>query len=242
MKFERKSFIDIHTHILPGLDDGAKDMDESLELARCYQRAGITKVVATPHFLPGTSWSAGREKVLETVAALQEQLDGLSIDLQILPGMEVGYHKKMADRIGAGLLLPLGDSEYYLIEPSFHGDQDIFLDHLGGMLREGHKLIVAHPERIEGLQQTDRLIKLVEHGLLLQINAGSLLGGFGRKSLQVARDLFSRGCGHFIASDTHDTRKRPPLGEQAFEKLLAIEDGASMLATGNMNLTRIFPS
>ncbi len=242
MKFERKSFIDIHTHILPGLDDGAKDMAESLELARCYQQAGVKKVVATPHFLPGTSWSAGREKVLDTVQALQAQLDGLSMDLEIIPGMEIGYHKKMADRIAAGLLLPLGESDYYLIEPSFHGDQDIFLDHLSGILREGHKLIVAHPERIEGLQQTDRLIKLVEHGLLLQINAGSLLGSFGRKSQDVARELFSKGCGHFIASDTHDTRKRPPFDEHVFEKLLAIHDGPSMLAACNANLNRIFPN
>ncbi len=241
MKFQLDSFIDIHTHILPGLDDGAKDMQESIELARLFESSGVKKVVATPHFLPGTAWAFTKEKVLESVESLQTSLDSEGIDLKIFPGMEIGFHKKMADRILNDNLLPLGDSQYYLVEPSFHGEQDIFIEQLASLLNQNQKLIVAHPERIEGFKKNlDTLEKLVDKGLRIQVNGGSLLGKFGKRSKSMARELQKRNCIHFIASDTHDCHRRSPLTPAEWEELQTDPEGTALLASCKENLTRIF--
>ena len=105
-----RDFIDIHTHILPGIDDGPKDMSDSITLAREYERAGITKVFATPHFMPGTAWSADKETVLQLIDKLQTALDAEQVNLHIVPGMEIGFHKMMVERILSGQLLALGNS------------------------------------------------------------------------------------------------------------------------------------
>lgn len=239
MRFDLTSFVDIHCHILPGLDDGAKNIQESIELARLFEQSGITTVVATPHFLPGTSWAASKEVVLETVQILQTKLDSEEIVLKILPGMEIGFHKKLPERLLSGALLPLGDSGYYLIEPSFHGEQDIFLEQLAFLLKQGQKLIVAHPERVDGFHKLDLLEKLVDQGLLIQVNAGSLLGKFGRKSKSIATELKKRNCIHFIASDAHDCNRRTPLTRVEWEKLADDEGGEAMLAACNENISAL---
>jgi protein-tyrosine phosphatase len=245
MGFQLTSYIDIHTHILPGLDDGAKDIKESIALARLFQQSGITKVVATPHFLPATSWSATKEMVLESVQTVQTSLDNEGIELKILPGMEIGFHKKLAERILANSLLPLGESGYYLIEPSFHGEQDIFLEQLSSLLKQGKKMVVAHPERVDGFEKIDAfegLAGLVGRGLLIQVNGGSLLGKFGKKSKSMAKELQKRNCIHFVASDAHDCNRRTPLDSTDWENLAAIEGGEALLAACNENVTKVFSS
>ncbi len=159
MAVQIKDFIDIHCHILPGLDDGAKDMAESLEIARCYERTGIKKVIATPHFLPGTAWAAEKEIVKQSVQELQASLDRNNIDLQVLPGMEIAFHKRLEERMRTNSFLPLGESGYYLIEPSFHGEQDSLLENLKSLLKMGQKLILAHPERIDRLHNRLDVLK-----------------------------------------------------------------------------------
>lgn len=241
MSFEISKFIDIHTHILPGIDDGSPSYEESVALARCYVNVGIKKVVATPHFIPGTAWATPVDKVLELVDALQNSLDTEGIDLEILPGMEIAFHKKLADRIEKGLVLPLGDSEYYLIEPSFNGEQDSLLAALSSLLKRGYKIILAHPERIDGLRgKIENIRLLVEKGLLIQINAGSLLGYFGRSAKELAQSLWERDCFHLIASDTHDMNKRRPLGKDEWNTLLADTVTNEMLQKCNTTLAQLF--
>ena len=193
MIFNLNKFIDIHTHILPGLDDGPQDMAGSMALARCYEKVGITTVVATPHFLPGTAWAATKERVLDAVQALQDNLDKANIDLRVVPGMEIAYHKKLEERILAGSVLPLGQSRYFLIEPSFQGEQEGLLACLQSLLHKGQKLILAHPERVAMFQQMPQsLKKFVDQGLRVQVNAGSLLGIFWRKVQRHRRTVAAR--------------------------------------------------
>jgi protein-tyrosine phosphatase len=235
-----KDFIDIHSHILPGLDDGARDMAESLEIARCYQRTGIKKVIATPHFLPGTAWTAGKEIVKQSVRQLQASLDNHNIDLQVLPGMEIAFHRKLEERMRTGSFLPLAKSSYYLIEPCFHGEQDFFLESLKSLLKMGIKLILAHPERIGRLHsQLDVLESLVKQGLFIQVNAGSLLGYFGPESLNAANRLHQKHCLHFIASDAHNLSERAPINAEEWTKISALQ-GGEILGICNNNINKIF--
>jgi len=241
MSFEVRNFIDIHTHILPGIDDGSPSYEESVALARCYVNVGIKKVVATPHFIPGTAWATPVDKVLEVVDAFQNILDNEGIDLKILSGMEIAFHKKLADRIERGHVLPLGDSKHYLVEPSFNGEQDSLLRVLSELLQRGDKIILAHPERINGLRgKIDNIRLLVAKGLLIQVNAGSLLGHFGRSARKTAQSLWDRDCFHLIASDTHDMNKRRPLGNDEWNILLADSVLKQMLQKCNTTLAKLF--
>lgn len=241
MTFHLNEFIDIHTHILPGLDDGPQDMAGSIAIARCYENVGIKTVVATPHFLPGTAWAPAREQVLNSVKILQHHLDSENIDLKIVPGMEIAYHKKLEDRILTNTVLPLGGSGYFLIEPSFHGEQDGLLASLQLLLSKGLKLILAHPERADFFQQMPQVLrKLVDQGLKIQVNAGSLLGYFGAKCRDTVELLRQGNSIHFIATDAHDHRKRGPLNAAEWDKLLACPVAEKLLITGNIEITEIF--
>ncbi len=226
MAVQIRDFIDIHSHILPGLDDGARDMAESLEFARCYERTGIKRVIATPHFLPGTAWTAGKDIVRQSVRDLQASLDRHNIDLQVFPGMEIAFHKRLEERLCTDSFLPLGESGYYLIEPSFQNEQDLLLASLTSLLTMGKKIILAHPERIVSLHnQLDALADLVKLGLLIQVNAGSLLGCFGPESLNAANRFYQKHCLHFIASDAHNLTKRAPINAEEWRRISALQNG-----------------
>ena len=241
MPVQIENFIDIHSHILPGLDDGAKDMAESLEIARRYESTGIKKVIATPHFLPGTAWAFKKDVVLQSIRELQANLDQNRIGLQVLPGMEIAYHKRLEERLLANSLLPLADSGYYLIEPSFHGEQDSLQECLQSLLKTGKKLILAHPERIDRLHNRLEMIEsLVKQGLLIQVNTGSLLGYFGPESLNAANRLHQKHCLHFIASDAHNPLKRAPMNGDEWLKIFALQDGEEILRICNNNINKIF--
>lgn len=238
---EIQNFIDIHTHILPGLDDGPKSLQESIALARCYERAGVKRVIATPHFIPGTAWAPTKEKVRRSVQTLQEKLNEEGIVLKIESGMEVAYHGKMADRIKAGDLLPLGNSGYYLVEPAFHGEQGSFLTTVSLLLQQSIKIIIAHPERIIRFQEQPELIeKVVKEGALLQINAGSLLGEFGQKSKAMADLLVEHQLFHFFASDAHNHDKRAPITTEEWYTLGSCSLVSNICSTCLQNIHNIY--
>lgn len=241
MKYQLTDFVDIHTHILPGMDDGPEDMEGSVALARCYERVGVKRIVATPHYLPGTAWAQSKEKVLATVGSLQRSLDDANISLKIEPGMEISFHPKLGERIQRGELLPLANSEYFLIEPSFHSDNGELFTNLLRLMGEGRKFILAHPERIPSLQANpEALCNLVAHGMLVQISAGSLLGYFGEHSKVTVDSLYHKQCIHFVASDAHDHKKRSPLTDEEWKNLLKDHKGEGIMQTCCRNIASIF--
>lgn len=203
--------VDIHCHILPGIDDGARDMEESVAMAQHYAAAGFVAVVATPHFIPGTAWAATAQVVAERVAALQARLDAENIALRVYPGMEIAFHKRLADRLHTGGLLPLAASGRYLIEPSFQGSQEELLYTVRHLLDQGQRVIIAHAERISAFQRNyDPLIRLVAQGLEIQVNCGSLLDVFDERCRKTALELLANNCVHYLASDAHGARRRTP--------------------------------
>lgn len=238
---EINKFIDIHTHILHGIDDGSGGLQESLEIAMGYQETGVKKIIATPHFLPGTAWATPKEKVLELVGSFQQILDRKKIDVQILAGMEIAFHNNLIQRIENGSVLPLADSGHFLIEPSFQGEQDSLLLCLRTLIKSGYKLILAHPERIEGLRAKTPIIEdLVGNGLLIQCNSGSLLGYFGKKAREAAIHYHERGCVHFVASDVHGTTKRTLISDREWSQLLDDKICKKMLINCIVNSKNLF--
>ncbi len=229
MSFQCSQWVDIHTHILPGLDDGPKTLEESANLAGYYRDLGVTHLIATPHYIPGTAWAASIPTILEKIAELQQYLQEREIYINISPGMEIAFHKRLPEQLEAKKVLPLGDSNHYLLEPSFTDATDALFPCLDTLLAQGHSIILAHPERIPALAKNiQSLVLLVGQGLKMQVNTGSLLGKFGPESQRVGRQFLDLDCVHYLASDAHGVHaRRPP--DRAEWAILETELGADVL-------------
>ena len=197
--------IDLHCHILPGIDDGPKNLDESLEMARIYIEAGYFQVVATPHHVPGTTWMSSREEIEHKIVELNQALNDEGLNLEILPGMEIAFDPTIIDLLGNGQLLTLGQSSYVLIEAPFQQfplgwEQMIF-----AVLSKGYSILLAHPERCAQLAAGPNLVgRMVESGIYLQVNWDSFLGYNGRQALRMARYMADNGYIHCLATDSHN--------------------------------------
>lgn len=201
--------IDIHTHILPEVDDGARDMAESLAMARLAVADGLTHLIATPHHRDCTRLS--RLQVAQRVANLQAELDKAGIRLTILPGHEVRLYDDMFDDWDKELAGPLANSRYVLAEPLFHH----YDKHTNVMLWElfdrGYIPIMAHPERIRPIQENLTVIEpFLARGGLTQITATSLTGHDDWRAKKVAETMLQNGMAHIISSDAHHAHHRPP--------------------------------
>jgi protein-tyrosine phosphatase len=201
--------IDIHTHILPGVDDGARDLAESLAMARLAVADGLTHLIATPHHRDYTPLS--RLEVAQRVAQLQAELDKANIPLTLLPGYEVRLYDDMFDDWAKEVAGPLAHSRYVLAEPLFHH----YDKHTEAMLLElferGYIPLMAHPERIRPIQDNLALIEpFLIRGGLTQITATSLTSNGVWRDKNVAETMLRNGMVHLIASDAHHSYHRPP--------------------------------
>lgn len=201
--------IDIHSHILPDVDDGARDMDESVAMARIAAEDGITHMVATPHMFNGLSDNPEPAEVVARVEALQEAAGD---SLQLLPGNEVHIMHDVAEKAGAGKLTPINNKNYMLIEfPSMNvpvGAEELFYR----LLLKGIVPILVHPERNTQLQGHPSMVeKFIAKGVRVQVTAMSITGEFGSAARLSVETLLRHNCVHFIATDTHRTSSRPPI-------------------------------
>jgi protein-tyrosine phosphatase len=201
--------IDLHSHILPGLDDGAATAEESLALAGRYVSAGFTVVVATPHCVPGTHWMPSPETVEGAVADLNRRLGAAGTPLKVLAGMEVALDPSIVDLIDAQRLLTLGGSNYLLVEPPFQrlpiGWKQILFD----IQARNLQVLMAHPERCAQMMGEQELFEvLLENGIYTQFNWTSLAGTGGAQTRKAARHLLRRGFVHCLGTDSHDARNR----------------------------------
>lgn len=212
--------IDLHCHILPGLDDGARDLSEALEMARIAVGDGISEIVATPHTEDGYHHNRG-EEVRDAVSVFQASLAEHGIPLVLFPGAEVHIHINLIEQLIQREVLTLCDQQKYLLLelPS------VFLPHysdsvIKGLLAEGITPLIAHPERNEYLRkQQNQLQAWIHQGARVQVNAGSLLGHWGKQTQMNAIGLLRRGWVHVVASDGHRMNVRQPLLSTAYQMI-----------------------
>lgn len=201
--------IDIHTHILPGVDDGAKTLDEALTMARIGAADGITHIFATPH-----SRDCGpitRQEVAQRVVELQAAFDAHNIAIKLIPGHEVRLYDDMFNDWEQELAGPLGHSRYVLAEPLFQR----YSKHTEAMIFElfdrGYIPVMAHPERIIPIQHKLSLIEpFLARGGLTQLTATTLTDKFSARAKETAKTMLTEGMAHIIASDAHHAHARTP--------------------------------
>ena len=209
---------DLHSHILPGVDDGPASFEDAVEIARIAAANGTRAMLATPHRKDVTELSSV-DYIREVTAELNCCIRDEGIPLSVMLGMENHIDASLPEDVAAGKALNMNGSRYILVEMPFFGEIEEH-NYVEGALRElqGQGLIpvFAHPERIEAfLRQPALLERYIGMGMLSQLTRGSLLGHWGEEVLQFSLELLRNGMAHLLSSDTHSPRppRTPELGE-----------------------------
>ena len=202
--------IDLHCHILPGLDDGAADLSVSTDMAKAFVADGVLVVACTPHILSGLYHNSGPQIRLAT-AQLQQHLDREGIPLRLVTGADNHITPSFVTELKSGHLLSLADTRYVLVEPPHHVAPPRLEELFFSILVAGYVPILTHPERLTWIQSHYQVVqRLVHAGVWMQVTAGSITGAFGRNARYWAERMLDEGCVHILATDAHDVNRRPP--------------------------------
>ena len=234
--------IDLHNHILPGLDDGAKSLEEALRMCEMGYRDGIRTIVATPHTLNGV-YQNNRSTILGKVREFRAALEESSFfsdkrqeewALVILPGADVHLSQETLPQLDEGKVTTLGDGGKSLLiefpnQSIPHGAEQILLQLIG----RGIIPVITHPERnLDLLQRPQRYQEMILMGCVGQVTAISLTGGFGPEVKRFSEDLLKRSLIHVIASDAHSADGRAPIlmsGVEAAAKIVGKQEAWKMV-------------
>jgi protein-tyrosine phosphatase len=205
-----KRMIDLHCHILPGLDDGAADLSVSTDMAKAFVADGVSVVACTSHILPGLYHNSGPQ-IRQATAQLQQHLDREGIPLRLVTGADNHIIPNFVSELRSGHLLSLADTRYVLVEPPHHVALPRLEELFFSLLVAGYVPILTHPERLTWIKTHYQVVQhLVQAGVWMQITAGSLSSAFGRTARYWAERMLDEGCVHLIATDAHDVDRRPP--------------------------------
>jgi len=201
--------IDLHCHVLPGIDDGPETIEGSLALARASAAAGVRTIVATPHV--SARYPNQHETIRERVDELSGLLAAEGVEIEILTGAEIAMTAVAEIEDSELERLRLGGGEWTLLEPPFSSVAPALEMIVGDLQRRGNRILLAHPERCPAIHRDPRMLRsLVAGGVLTSITAGSLVGRFGSTVRRFALQLVEDELVHNVASDAHDLDGRAP--------------------------------
>ena len=221
-----ENYFDIHTHILPGVDDGAKDVNESGEMLQTAYEEGIRYIIATPHYAYGDQ-NPSVDLLKEKLSEVRKIAGQLGLDMEIWLGNELLHRPGTLDALASGEALTLADTKYILVEFLPTDEYETIYDAIHQYTMAGYLPIIAHVERYASLfKEYSKMTSLIEMGAYLQMNTESLAGGFFNRKAAYHRMLIAEGYIHFLGSDCHNMAGRKPQMKSAVSVL-----GNSFLAT-----------
>lgn len=233
--------IDIHCHMLPGIDDGPGTMAEAVSMARMAVDDGIDGVICTPHWHP-MFWPNGRAEIVHAVAQLQTRLLHEGVSLKVWTGSELSMDASLDAHLDGERLQTLNGGPWLLLELPGYAPPPGIDDHLQSLRRRGYHVVLAHPERYDYVRRDPaRLYGWVSMGVAVQITAASLLGRLGPEMAALCRRLLEHRLVHFLASDCHGVRSRRPLLRQAVDvagDLLGERDARRLVDEHPMSVLR----
>ncbi|WP_336866193.1 tyrosine-protein phosphatase [Peribacillus frigoritolerans] len=212
--------IDIHCHILPGVDDGSADMKESMNMARNAVEAGITHIFATPHHL-NEKYVNVKIDIIDRAAKLNESLQQENIPLTIHLGQEVRIHRDIFTSLEKEEILTLDNNGTFLLLELPSGRVPTYTQEvIYELLLKGITPIIVHPERNKELIENHKLLfELVQEGALTQLTSGSIIGNFGKSIQSFSKKIIEHNLAHFIATDAHNIGSRGFTLQQAYETI-----------------------
>lgn len=202
--------IDLHSHILPGIDDGAKTLDVSLQMARLAVADGIHTMACTPHIYPGLYMNSAPGITLAR-DALQAELDAQGIALRLVTGADVHLVPDLLAGLRAGHVPTLNGSRYVLLEPSHHVAPPRFEESVFALVAAGYTPVITHPERLTWIEtHYPVFVGLIRQGAWMQVTAGALTGMFGPRAQYWGEKFIGEGHAHILATDAHSSGRRLP--------------------------------
>ena len=219
MLMEKKGYLDFHTHILPGTDDGAKDMEVTKRMLQLAHQQGVRTMLATPHSYPGRT-PQDNERVRALCEKVNQEAQKIDSEFHVFTGNEILYRESILSELEDGHILTLADSRYLLIEflPGEHIRR--INEGIRQLIHEEYYPVIAHVEKVGCLMENPDYIKeLVDMGCYMQANCEDFLGGIFNRQSKNLRGLMEQGLIHFLGSDCHDESVRPPLMEDCIRQL-----------------------
>jgi len=203
--------IDLHSHILPGVDDGAKSLDVSLQMARIAVADGIRVMACTPHIYPGL-YMNDAQGIRAARESLQAELDANGIDLKLVDGADVHLVPGLIEGLRAGSIPTINGTRYLLLEPSHHIAPPRFAELVFNLVAAEYVPIITHPERLVWIDDHFPVFEqLVRQGAWMQVTAGALTGVFGPRAKHWGERFLRHGLTHVLASDAHSDGRRSPV-------------------------------
>lgn len=205
--------IDIHSHILPGIDDGAKDMQETVQMLFSAIDEGITDVIATSHGDVGYGKEQAK-KYLEVYAKTKEYIEEHKLPIQLYYGNELYYSDGIIDALHEGEVFTLNGTHYVLVEFPVYESYSYIERGLRELLKVGYWPILAHVERYQSLRDVKKVRAITELGVIIQVNAGSITGKLGMNAKRFCLKLMRENLIHVVATDAHGSISRRPLAAE----------------------------
>jgi len=223
---------DLHCHMLPAIDDGARNLETALAMARMAADDGITHLACTPHIYPGL-FPNTPEGISAAVDSFRQELDDAGILLELSYGADIQVVPELLDKLRSGAFPTVKQSRYFLFEPSHHVPLPNFDRLVFDVVSAGYVPIVTHPERLSWIDgHYDEFLAAAQAGAWMQLTAGSLTGRFGRSPKYWSERMLNDGVVHLLATDAHNLKSRPPLlaeGEQAAVKHVGAEEARRLV-------------
>ncbi len=196
--------IDMHNHILYGIDDGCKTIEESIETIKNMKKIGFNSIVLTPHYIEDSSFKANNNLKLQRLEILKEELLKNNIDVNLFLGNEIFINESINELIINKEIRSINNTRYILIELPFNNQILNLDDYLYELKLKGYKIIIAHPERYTYFKDNyEEARKLYDSGVLFQVNYGSIIGQYGSSSLKLVKKLLKDDMVDFISTDIH---------------------------------------
>ncbi len=229
-------FVDIHCHILPGIDDGARDRAESIEMARIAHGQGTATIVTTPHNFP-RSHQTVLEESRHRVTLLRRALAENNLDVELLTGQEIRITRGLTEQLESGNGATINENRYVLAEPPFNSMPDYVEEEIRSIIALGYRPVLAHPERNTIIQREPDIVRrFIRLGALTQMNTGSLFDHYGPGSREAGEYLLQQEMIHVIATDAHgSTGNRVPNLRTGFNRVAELTDESRAWALARDN-------
>ncbi len=199
---------DIHSHLIYGIDDGSRDINESIELLKKMKDIGFDNVIITPHYIENSDYSSNNEAKLERLEEIKKELFKNKIDINIHLGNEIFINENIVNHIKSNEIYPLNNSKYLLIEFPFHNQILNLEDMLYEIKYNGYIPIIAHPERYDAFKDDYSIVeKLREEGILFQANYSSIIGHYGKHAKKLLKRMLKDGYIDYLGTDLHRVGK-----------------------------------
>ena len=200
--------IDVHSHMLYGIDDGSRNIEESISIIRNLNILGFTDIILTPHYIKDSRYMSPKGNNIKLIDELKKSLKENNIDTNLYLGNEIYIDESIDELVKNNEISPLNDSNYLLIELPMSGERENYEDIFLELIKSGYKVVLAHPERYHSFQKDfNKIYELDDIGVLFQCNIGSMVGEYGKAAKKVLKRMLKEDLVYMFGTDIHHYKK-----------------------------------